>query len=263
MQAMRVNGVTLHFADEGDRGGLPVVFSNSLGTDFRIWDETVARMSSRLRFIRYDTRGHGLSEAPSDACSVEDLADDLAALLDRLEVRRAVVVGLSIGGMVAQALAARRPDLTRALVLMDTAARIGEPMSWESRIAQVEAHGVAAIAEGVIAKWFSAAFRANRPEALAMWKAMLSRTEAKGYVACCRALRDADLRASTARLGLPVLAICGDEDGSTPPDVVEATADLIAGARFELVREAGHLPCIEHPNTCAAMLTAFLSEIGR
>ncbi|MBR28979.1 MAG: 3-oxoadipate enol-lactonase [Rhodobacteraceae bacterium] len=262
MQALDVKGAAIHYADEGDRGGTPVVFSNSLGTDFRIWDDMIARLGPRLRIIRYDTRGHGLSDTPSDACTVEELADDLAALLDHLEVTRAVIVGLSIGGLVAQALAARRPDLVRALVLMDTAARIGEPMSWESRIAQVEAEGVASIADGVISKWFSAGFRAHRRTELAAWRAMLSRTESRGYAACCRALRDADLRESTARISVPVLAICGDEDGATPPAVVEATADLIAGARFELVREAGHLPCIEHPNTCAAMLTAFLSEIG-
>lgn len=217
MQALDVKGAAIHYADEGDRGGTPVVFSNSLGTDFRIWDDMIARLGPRLRIIRYDTRGHGLSDTPSDACTVEELADDLAALLDHLEVTRAVIVGLSIGGLVAQALAARRPDLVRALVLMDTAARIGEPMSWESRIAQVEAEGVASIADGVISKWFSAGFRAHRRTELAAWRAMLSRTESRGYAACCRALRDADLRESTARISVPVLAICGDEDGATPP----------------------------------------------
>ncbi len=260
MHAVRANGLVLHYADEGERGGLPVVFANSLGTDFRIWDRMAAILPDRLRLIRYDKRGHGLSECPPGPWTIEDLADDLAALLDGLEVRAAVVVGLSIGGQIAQSLAARRPDLVRALVLMDTAARIGDAETWNGRIAQVEAQGIEALADGVMTRWFSAAFREHRTAELALWRNMLVRTPAAGYAACCRALGQADFRDSTARLTLPTLALAGDEDGSTPPDLVKATADLIPGARFEVVQQAGHLPNIEHPAACAETILSFLED---
>ncbi len=197
---------------------------------------------------------------PRGAWSIEDLADELAGLLDKLEVSRAVIVGLSIGGQIAQSLAVRRPDLVRALVLMDTAAKIGDAASWDSRIAQVEAGGIEAVADGVISRWFSAGFREHRKAELALWRNMLVRTPSAGYVGCARAIRDADLRAAASRISVPTLALAGSEDGSTPPDVVEATADLIAGAKFQVIRDAGHLPNIEHPATCAAMILSFLRE---
>jgi 3-oxoadipate enol-lactonase len=263
MHAANVNGVTIHFADEGDRGGRPVVFANSLGTDFRVWDNLVALLPDGLRVIRYDKRGHGLSEAPPAPYRMEELADDLAGLLDRLETGPAAVVGLSIGGVIAQSLAARRPDLVSGLVLMDTAAKIGEPEMWESRIAAATGpEGIDSMADAVMERWFSAAFRGHRSAELTAWRNMLTRTPPQGYAGCCAALRDADLREAAGRIGVPVMAIAGDEDGSTPPELVKATAEMIPGARFELVRGAGHLPCVEQPAACAELIRGFLQENG-
>lgn len=260
MQAARVNGVVIRFADEGDRGGRPVVFANSLGTDLQVWDRMIAMLPEGLRTLRLDKRGHGLSECPAGGWSIEDLADDLIALMDRQEIKDAVVVGLSIGGLIAQSLAARRPDLCAGLVLMDTAAKIGDAATWNDRIAAVKASGLDAMADGVMERWFSAGFRSGRPEELAVWRAMLARTPPEGYAACCAAIRDADLRDAAPGLSMPTLAICGDEDGATTPEVVKATADMIPGARFELIQGAGHLPCVEQPAVCTALLTAFMEE---
>jgi len=260
MHAFRAAGGVIHYREDGDRGGLPVVFANSLGSDLRVWDAMAAALPKRLRLIRYDKRGHGLSDCPPGPWTIEALADDLAALLDHLEVDRALVVGLSIGGLIAQSLAARRPELVRAMVLMDSAAKVGDEILWNQRIEQVRAQGLESLADGLMQRWFSAAFRANRPEELAIWRNMVCRQTVEGYAGCCAALRDADLRDAARRLSLPVLAMVGDEDGATPPGLVEATADLIAGARFEIVEQAGHIPCVEHPRTCAAMLLSFISE---
>lgn len=260
MPAIRANGAVIHYRDEGDRGGLPVVFANSLGSDLRVWDAMAAVLPARLRLIRYDKRGHGLSDATPGPYSAELLADDLAALLDHLEVQRALVVGLSIGGLIAQALLMRRPDLVRALVLMDTAAKVGDAAMWAQRIATVEAQGIEPLAEGLMQRWFSHAFRENRPDELATWRNMVVRQTAVGYAACCAALRDADLTEAAARISVPTLVMVGDEDGATPPALVEATADLIAGARFEVIQGAGHIPCVEHPRHCAALLLSFISE---
>ncbi|SET60608.1 3-oxoadipate enol-lactonase [Oceanicella actignis] len=260
MQAAVINGCLMHYADQG--AGAPVVFANSLGTDMRVWDRLIARLPEGLRIIRYDKRGHGLSGLPEDGWGMGDLVQDLAALLDRLEVRGAAVVGLSIGGMIAQGLAAERPDLVRAMVLMDTAAKIGAPGMWDARIAAIRAGGVEAVADQVLERWFSRATRAARPDELALWRNMLTRTPVEGYLGCCAAIRDTDLLESTARLRLPTLALAGDEDGSTPPDLVRETAALIPGARFALVRGAGHLPGVERPDETARLILDFLKENG-
>ncbi|MFT7390005.1 MAG: 3-oxoadipate enol-lactonase [Paracoccaceae bacterium] len=262
MQAIEIDGVHLHFSDEGPRDGAPVLLANSLGTDLRVWDAMIPHLPAGLRIIRFDKRGHGLSEAPPAPYGMDRLVGDAAALLDHLGVSGAAVVGLSIGGLIAQGLAAERPDLVRAMVLMDTAAKIGTDAMWDQRIAMVEAEGIAAMQAGILERWFSRRFRAERLGELAMWRSMLTRTTAAGYAGCCAAIRDCDLRDSTARLTLPTLAMAGDEDGSTPPDLVRETAALIVGARFELIRGAGHLPCVEQPETTGALIAGFLQEVG-
>ncbi|MFN6979362.1 MAG: 3-oxoadipate enol-lactonase, partial [Gemmobacter sp.] len=209
--------------------------------------------------IRMDKRGHGLSDAPPAPYAMGALIHDAERVIDAAGVRGAVVVGCSIGGMIAQGLAVKRPDLVRALVLSNTAARIGTPAMWAERIAAVDAGGIAALADAVLARWFAPAFRAT-PEAAA-WRHMLTRTPAAGYAGCCAAIAGADFLATTARLTLPTLAIAGSEDGSTPPDLVHETAGLIAGSRFHLIRGAGHLPCVEAPAAFLAALVPFLDTL--
>lgn len=204
-------------------------------------------------------RGHGLSDTLPGPWRIEDLADDLAGILEARGIKDAALVGLSVGGLIAQSLAARRPDLVRVLVLSNTAARIGSAKAWNDRIAAVEANGIAAIAEAVLERWFTPSFRA-RPERLAPWRNMLTRTPAAGYTATCGAIRDADLTASTRALRQPTLALVGDADGSTPPDLVRQTAESIVGARFEIIRGAGHIPCVERPDVTASQITRFLQE---
>lgn len=261
MQGVTLNGVVIHYADEGPHDGFPVVFGNSLGTDFRVWDRLVPLLPGSLRVIRYDKRGHGLSDCPEGGWSIETLADDLAALLETLGVRRAVVCGLSVGGMIAQALAGARPELVRGLILADTAAWIGPPEMWVRRIATVEADGMAAIADAVLGRWFTAHFRDTDP-ALALWRNLLLRTPAAGYVATCAAIRDADLTGTARGLRLPALVVVGGEDGATPPELVRGTADLIPGSRFAQIAGAGHLPPVEQPAALGRLIGDFLRETG-
>ena len=246
----------------GDPDGLPVVFANSLGTDLRVWDPLLPHLPRGLRIIRYDMRGHGLSDGPEGDYFMGDLVADAAALLDVLGIKGAVFVGLSIGGVVAQGLASERPDLLRAVVLSNTAAKIGTEDGWRDRMKTVRQGGIEAIADKIMQLWFTRAFHAERADELALWRNMLTGTRLAGYLGCCAAMSHTDLRDSTANLRLPVLAIAGSDDGSTPPDLVRETADTIPGARFALIRGAGHIPPVETPEPMARLLTPFLKEHG-
>ncbi|ETX30896.1 3-oxoadipate enol-lactonase [Roseivivax isoporae] len=260
MQIAEVNGTRLHYRIDGPADGAPVVFSNSLGTDLRLWDAVLPHLPAGLRILRYDKRGHGLSEAPKGPYSMGMLVSDVEALMDHAGMTDAVFVGLSIGGMIAQGLATKRHDLVRAAVLSNTGAKIGTREMWADRIAAVEAGGIAALADQVLERWFSARFRAT-PEFHA-WRNMLLRQPREGYLGCCHAIAGADFFTPTAALRLPVLGIAGSEDGSTPPDLVRETAELVPGSQVRLMRGVGHLPCVEAPEDYASILTGFLKAQG-
>jgi 3-oxoadipate enol-lactonase len=255
-------GLLTHFAIEGTPFQPTVVFANSLGTDLRAWNALVHVLGPRVRTLRYDMRGHGLSSLGGANPSMHDLAGDLAALMDAVAVRHAVVVGLSIGGMVAQALAATRPDLVHALVLSDTAARIGDVALWQQRIDAVTAGGMAALTDGVIARWFPPAVQARDPMLVEGMRMMLLRTSPQGYAALCGALRDADLTDATRALKLPTLCLCGSEDLATTPAMVQGLAALISGARYVEISGSGHLPPVDAPAETAKAIEAFLVEVG-
>ena len=258
MLALELDDVTLNYRLDGDAGGRPVVFANSLGTDLRLWDKVLPLLPEGLRVIRYDKRGHGLSSCPPAPYSMGALVRDLERLLDHLEVRDCLLVGLSIGGMIAQGLAVKRPDQVGAVVLSNTGAKIGTHQIWQDRIDGVTKGGIESLADAVMERWFSRAFRAT-PE-LALWRNMLTRTPDEGYVGCSAGIQGTDFYTPTSGLTLPTLGIAGSEDGATPPDLVRETVDLIAGSRFHLIRGAGHLPCVEAPEEYARVLTDFIED---
>lgn len=260
MNFAQLGDISLHYRVDGPEDGIPVVFANSLGTDLRLWDPIMPYLPDGLKLIRYDKRGHGLSACPPAPYSMGSLVRDVEALLDHLEVRDCLFVGLSIGGMIAQGLAAKRLDLVRALVLSNTGAKIGTREMWQERIAAVETGGIEALADAVMERWFSAKFRST-PQ-LTLWRNMLVQQPATGYAGCSAAIAGTDFYSTTAALRLPTLGIAGTEDGSTPPDLVRETVDLIPGSQFRLIRGAGHLPCVEQPELYARALTDFMGKIG-
>lgn len=263
MQFARLNDVTLHYQMIGSPAARPLlVFVNSLGTDFRIWRDVIVRLAGDFAILTYDMRGHGLSEVGATPYRMEDLADDLAALLEHVEAPPAIIVGLSVGGIVAQQLYASRPELVRALILCDTAARMGDAAMWAARIGRIEAGGMEAIADAVMERWFGPQFRAAEPEAMAGYRAMLVRQPPDGYIATCAALRDADLTAAARLIGVPTICIVGDADASVAPAAVAAFARSIPGARFETIRNCGHIPCVEQPATLAEIMRAFIAFAG-
>jgi len=254
----RVNGVVIHWDERGLSDAPALVFSNSLGTDFRIWDAILPAFEKDFRIVRYDKRGHGLSEATPAPYRLTDHVFDLSALLDHLGVEAATVIGLSVGGMIAQGLTALRPALVKRLVLSDTAHKIGTPDMWNTRIDAVMKNGIASIGDAIMERWFTDAYRSPDNADFVGYTAMLTRTTVDGYAGTCAALRDADLTQSTAAIKVPTLCLVGDQDGSTPPDLVRSTADLIAGSRFALIEGAGHIPCVEQPEATARAIRDFL-----
>ena len=257
-QAFSIDGRTIAYLDEGPRQGPVLVYANSLGTDLRSWDAVVPLLPG-FRHIRWDKPGHGLSDLVGDR-PIEAYAADLAALLRQLAISRVAIVGLSVGGLIAQALAAAEPSLVAGLVLCDTAHRIGPAEMWDARVAAVAADGLASIADAVMERWFSARFRANRPAELALWRNMLVRTPTDGYIAMCRAIRDADLTEAARGITVPTLCLVGSEDAATPPALVRSTAALIPNAGFRLIDGVAHLPCIEVPQMLSGVIAGFLED---
>jgi len=260
MQMAEFDDVVLHYRLDGPEDGPVVVFANSLGTDFRLWDKLLAHLPPSLRLLRYDKRGHGLSSCPPGPYAMGALVRDAERLLDHLKLSEVVFVGLSIGGMIAQGLAVKRLDLVRGLVLSNTAAKIGQKAMWDERIAAVRQDGIDVLADATMERWFSRDFRETAE--LQAWRNMLTRQPVEGYLGCMAAISGTDFYTPTSGLRLPTLGIAGSEDGSTPPDLVRETTDLIPGARFHLIRRAGHLPCVEAPEEYGTALSAFLTEIG-
>ena len=260
MKLFDAGDVRIHYRVDGPDDGPTVVFANSLGTDMRLWDPILPLLPKGLRIIRWDKRGHGLSTVPSGPYTMGALISDCEKLLDHLAVKESVFVGLSIGGMIAQGLAVKRLDLIRAIVLSNTAAKIGNPALWDERIAAVRKDGVESLADAVMERWFSADFR-KTPE-LELWRNMLVQQADDGYAGCSAAISGTDFYTPTSGLRLPTLGIAGSEDGSTPPDLVRETVDLIPASQFHLIRRAGHLPCVEQPQEFADVLTKFLKGVG-
>ena len=252
------NGCLLHVAVDGPEDGPVLMLGNSLGTDVRVWDAMLPHLPQGLRVVRFDKRGHGLSDCPEGPYTVEMLAEDALAVADAYRLRDVVFVGLSIGGLIGQAVALKRPDLLRGLVLMDTCQKIGTAEMWADRIEALRTGGIESLADAIMERWFAPGFRSD-PVQVTPWRHMVVRTPVAGYIACCEAIAAADF--SGARLDLPVLAMAGDHDLSTPPDQVAETARAYGG-RFHLIDAAGHIPCVEQPGVTAGLITDFLKEIN-
>ena len=237
-----------------------LVFSHALGTDMTIWDGVQDALRDRYRILTHDARGHGKSDVPAPPYAMGALITDLERLIDHFALKDAVIIGVSLGGLVAQGLAVKRLDLIRGLVLSNTAARIGTPDLWQRRIAEVRAGGLATYAPGALQRILGPRFETHPQHAYL--HTLLTRTHPDGWTGSAAAIAGTDFYTTTATLRLPTLAIAGANDGTTPPDLVRETAALIPGHRFHLMRGAGHLPMVEKPGEFAATLQTFLTEIG-
>lgn len=260
MPLIYLEDIRLNAVAEGPAHAPAVLFCHALGTDLTIWDATIAALAPRFRCIRYDARGHGKSDVPTPPYSMGALIRDAERVLEHFGAREAVVIGSSMGGLVAQGLATKRLDLVRAMVLANSAARIGGPALWQARADEVAATGLATYAPGAMERMFGRKWQeaAQMPRI----RAILEATDPQGWIGSAHAISGADFYTTTAALGLPTLVIAGSNDGTTPPDLVRETAELIRGHRWALLRGVGHLPMVEAPEAFNALLTDFLQSIG-
>ncbi len=259
-----INGIVIHHEFLGDPDARTVlVFSNSLGTDFRIWLPVFDELDEDVAILVYDKRGHGLSGSGTSPYAMEDHVNDLIGLVESLGIEKAIFCGLSVGGLIVQGLHVRRPDLVRGLILCDTAAKIGTEALWNSRIAAVKKAGIASFSDSILERWFTAGFRETRRTDLEGYRAMLERQPAEGYTGTCAAIRDADFTADAGHINVPVLCVAGDQDGSTPPALVKELAGLIKGSTFEIIENCGHIPCVEQPEALAGLITKFIRKTSR
>jgi len=251
-------GVALHYRIGGRAGKPRIAFTNSLGSDMRIWGTVEQILRDDFEMLFFDQRGHGLSQNAVAPYTLDDLSGDLLALLDALGWERTALCGVSVGGLIAMDAALKDAARVSHLMLFDTAPRIGNVDLWAARIATVEADGLEAHADSFLARWFPPSFAEEWPEAWRGWKRMLQATPKEGYIATCAALRDADLTASIHRLDLPVLLLAGAEDISTPPSLVQQMTHDIRDSRFATVPKAGHLPMIDASEAVAGEIRSFL-----
>ncbi len=250
--------LVLHLRADGPDDAPPLLLLHSLGTDHRVWQPQVEALARTFRVLRPDLRGHGASGVPAGPYAIEGMARDLCDALDSLGVERLPAVGLSIGGMIAQSLAAQAPHRVSALGLIDTALAIPPARLWRARAATVRAEGMAAIAGAVLARWLTP--KAD-PDAAARLRALLLATDPEGYAGAAEAIAAADLTESTRRLRLPALVLVGAEDEATPLACAARLKDAIPGAEMRVLPGAAHIPTLEQPRAVTEALLAFLNPL--
>jgi 3-oxoadipate enol-lactonase len=238
--------------------------SHSLATDLSMWDAQAKALATRYRVLRYDTRGHGGTDAPTGAYSLTQLADDVRGLLKALGIARTHWVGLSMGGMIGQTLAVSTPELLQSLSLCDTSSRIpaeAKPV-WDERITVAETKGMEPHVEPTIARWLTPKFVESRPDVVNGVRDMIRRTNARGYAGCCHAIRALDLTERLSSVTLPTLIIVGAQDVGTPVAASKAIQERIKGSELVILDPASHLSNLEQPEAFTKALQTFLSRVA-
>lgn len=252
--------VALAHEEQGPPDAPAVLLAPSLGTTRAMWDHTAARLADRYRVVRLDTRGHGDSPVPEGPYTVSELADDLVALADRIGLDRFALVGLSLGGAIAQVLALEHPDRLSALVLCCTGPSFGDPSGWRDRAAQVRAEGMSFLAEPTKERWFTPAFRESHPDEVDRFIAMITATPPVGYAGCCDALEAYDVTDRLHEITAPTLVVAGGQDPVSPPEVARLMVDRIPDADLVVLEESSHIASASQPEQFDE---ALLEHLGR
>lgn len=267
MQFANLNGHIIHYRFlpglTPPTEGMTFMFINSLGTDYRIWYDVAAELRYFGNILLFDNRGHGLSDVVEDTNGINDYANDAIALLEYLSIKKCILVGLSVGGMIAQIMAVRIPRKIRKLILCDTRHKIGNTQIWNDRINSVKKEGLPSISDGVMQRWFSEKFRKENADRVSGYKMMLERMPALGYIKTCETIRDSDLTEVAKQIKIPSLCIAGSEDKSTTPEEVKNLSDLIDGSKYAVIEGSGHIPCVDNPELMSRLIIDFINSEGK
>jgi 3-oxoadipate enol-lactonase len=258
-----VNGIAVNYMLEGPANAPVVTLSHSLATDLSMWDPTVPALTGRFRVLRYETRGHGKTDAPKGAYTLDQLAADALALLKSLGIAKTHWVGLSMGGMVGQTLALKAPEVFASLSLCDTSSRIPPEAKsqWADRIKTAETQGMEPLVEPTLARWFTEPFRKTRKDVIDRVATMIRTTPPAGYAGCCAAISTLDLTDKISAIKIPTIAIVGEDDPGTPVAAHKVIHERIAGSRLEILKSAAHLSNMEQPEAFNKALTGFLTAL--
>ncbi len=260
---IQANGISMNYTFDGPANAPVVTLSNSLATNLGMWEPTLPALTSRFRVLRYDTRGHGQTEAPRGAYTLEQLAEDALGLLRALDVQRTHWVGLSLGGMIGQTLALKAPDALMSLSLCDTSSRLpadAKPM-WDERIRTAETKGMEPLVESTLVRWFTAPFRERHKDVVDRVATMIRTTPVAGYAGCCQAIAALNLTDRLSAIKLPTVVIVGEDDPGTPVAASRVIADNIKGARLDIIPAAAHLSNMEQPEVFNRALSSFLGGL--
>ena len=257
---VRANGIDIHYTLEGQ--GPLVTMSHSLGCNLTMWDKQAHALKERYRVLRFDTRGHGQTSAPTGAYTLEQLADDLSSLLTELEIAHTHFVGLSMGGMIGQVFALRHPHMVQSLALCDTTSHVPPdnwPV-WEERIRTVQAKGMEGLVEPTIEAWFTGMFRERRRDVTDTVRAMLRSTPPQGYIGCCHAIAKLNTTDRLSEIRCPAIVIVGEEDPRAPVAAARTIHQALLGSQLVVLKSASHLSSMEQPEAFNQVLLDFLAH---
>jgi len=257
------NGISMNYQLEGPANAPVVTLSHSLATNLSMWDPQIAALTSRYRVLRYDTRGHGGTEAPEGPYTLDQLAEDVRALLQVLKIARTHFIGLSMGGFIGQILGLKYPKMLGSLILCDTTSRVppeAKP-TWDERIRVARTQGMEPHVEPTISRWFTAPFREKRPEVVDPVRAMIRATSPRGYVGCCQAIATLDLTDRLHSITVPTLIIVGEDDPGTPVAASRTIHERIKGSELVILKTAMHLSNLEQPEAFNRAVGTFLARL--
>jgi 3-oxoadipate enol-lactonase len=258
--ALNANGININYKLEGAVNAPVVVLSNSLLSNYHMWDDQIEALTNKFQVLRYDTRGHGGTDAPTTPYSLDIFVEDVIGLLDGLGIEKVHFVGLSMGGFLAQPLAVKYPDRLLSLVLCDTACHMPVPAVWDDRIAAAQKGGVESLVDGNLERWFTVPFRNAGGAQLEAIKKMIAATSLQGFVNCVNAFKEMSQCDILGEIKTPTLVIVGADDPSCPVAAAEILHAGIVGSQLEIIPDAAHLPNIEQKDQFNEILLKFLNN---
>ena len=259
---MKTNGIELHYTVEGE--GPWMTLSHSLACDSSMWDPQMALLTKRFKVLRFDTRGHGQSDAPDADYTLDQLADDVHGLLTGLGITKTHWMGLSMGGMIGQAYALKHPGMFASMVLADTTSRRppNAAAMWGERMQIARTKGMEGLVEPTLARWFTDAYRPAHPDVMAKIGKVIRNTPAAGYAGCCAAIAQIDFTERLKEIKCPVLVLVGDQDHGTPVAMSEQIRDNLPGAKMQVIANASHISNVEQADVFNQAIDTFLKGAG-